>query len=216
MNPNYDNQNFQDNLNNIGKSSNDDNILNDGEDNNFNLNNQEMEYMTDSDIDDPKYMPTGNIIQNDGNIDNVENIPNFENLDNLDNLGVPSENQVLLQNQLMNLENSTMMQNKTVQQLENENDQIKEQLMKNKQKIQSKVEMNNQFKQLAAAFNQRFVEYEKRNKYLEQYINQLKDKLKKLDLELIESLKDKNTIESTLNNENIYKQNENELQNEFI
>ena len=64
--------------------------------------------------------------------------------------------------------------------------------------------MNNQFKQLAAAFNKRFAEYEKRNKYLEQYINQLKDKLKKLDLELIESLKDKNTIESTLYNANIY------------
>ena len=32
---------------------------------NQDIQNHEMEYMTDSDIEDPKYMPTGNIIQND-------------------------------------------------------------------------------------------------------------------------------------------------------
>ena len=41
MNPNYDNQNFQDNVNNIGESLNiDNNLLNEEEDNNLNINNQ--------------------------------------------------------------------------------------------------------------------------------------------------------------------------------
>ena len=115
-------------------------------------------------------------------------------MENMENIGALSENQMFLQTQLMNIENNTMLANKTVQQLEDENDKIKEQIMKNKEKLKSKVEMSNQFKQLVVAFNQRFAQYEKRNNYLQQYINQLEEKLKKREIELNESLKDKNKI----------------------
>ena len=137
----YENQNLQ---NNIEDQLNlDTNGLNEEGDPNLNLNNAEMDYMTDSDIEDPKYMPTGNVLQNTGNLENPQN---FENL------GVPSENQMMLQNQIMNLENDTMLANKTLQQLESENDQLKTQLMKNQEKVQNKEDINNEFKQLLPAF----------------------------------------------------------------
>ena len=115
----------------------------------LNLQNPDIGYTTDSDIEDPKYMPTGNKflsennmnimnnidnIDNEDNIDNIDNMDNINNIDNinnLENLGIPSQNEMLLQTQIMNLENDTMIANKTLQQLENENDQQKEQLMKN-------------------------------------------------------------------------------------
>ena len=213
MNPNigFDkNQNFNiNNINNIGGPMNlDNNILNDEDDHNLNLNNADMEYMTDSDIEDPKYMPSGNIMPNQ-NPENVINPPN------LDNLGVPSENQMLLQTQIMNLENESILKNKTLQQLESENDQLKAQLMKNQEKIQSKEGINIEFKNLFEAFKQRFTQYEKRNNYLQQYITQLEEKLKQKDIELSESLKDKNKSETAIKNANIFKQYENELQSEF-
>ena len=173
------NFNNQDYLNNMGQEG----TLNlsDNQDmQNINIQNEEMDYGTDSDIDDPKYMPSGNMIQNQ---DNFENIQNFENIDNF---GAPSENQMFLQTQIMNLENDTMMVNKTLQQLENENDQLKDQLIKNQKKVQTKEGMNNEYKQILAAFKQRFEQYEKRNNSLQQYINQLEERLKKLDIELIE------------------------------
>ena len=207
MNPNYENQNIQNNINNIEDQLNlDTNGLNEVGEPNLNLNNAEMDYMTDSDIEDPKYMPTGNILPN---------TENFENPQNLESLGVPSENQMLLQTKIMNLENDTMLANKTLQQLENENDQLKTQLMKNQEKIKKKEGINNEFKQLLTAFKQRFAQYEKRNNYLRQYINQLEAKLKQKEIELLESLKGKNKSISALKNADIYKQYEKELQNEF-
>ena len=118
-----------------------------------------MDYSTDSDIDDWKYMPTGNVLQNQENAENFENIQNIENIDNINNignlgnLGVPNENQLFLQSQLMNLENDIMIANKTLMQLESENDQLKEQLIKNQEKMQSKEGINNEFKQLFTALN---------------------------------------------------------------
>ena len=165
------NQNVELDINNINQIDDamniDNNLLNEDGDDNLNLKNPDLEYMTDSDIEDPKYMPTGNVMQN------QENLINQKNIDNFDNFGVPSENQMFLQTQIMNLENESILNNKTLQQLECENDQLKTQLMKNQEKIQTKEGINNEFKQLFAAFKQRFAQYEQRNNYLQQYINQL-------------------------------------------
>ena len=196
------------NINNVGEPMNlDNNILNEEVGPNLNLNNPDMEYMTDSDIEDPKYMPSGNVMQNQEN--NITQNPNLENI------GVPSENQMLLQTQIMNLTNESILYNKTLQQLESENDQLKSQVMKNQEKIQSNEGINNEFKQLFSAFKQRFTKYEERNNYLQQYISQLEEKLKQKDIELSESLKEKNKSETALKNANIFKQYENELQNDF-
>ena len=174
---NYNNLNFEENINNdrVSMKFDNNNIIND-EEFHINLNNPEMNYETASDIEDPKYIPAGNIIQN------QENFENHQNPENLDNFGVPSENQMFLQTQIMNLENDTMMVNKTLQQLENENDQLKEQLIKNQKKVETKESMNNEYKQILVAFKQRFEQYEKRNNSLQQYINQLEERLKKLYL----------------------------------
>ena len=210
MNPisDFDNPNLDiNNINNIGDPLNlDNNILNDEMDPNLNLNNPDMDYVTDSDIEDPKYMPSGNIIEKQDNIINQKNIENF---------AIPNENQMFLQTQIKNLENESILNNKTLQQLEGENEQLKTQLMKNQEQICSKEGINNEFKQLFAAFKQRFAQYEKRNNYLQQYIYQLEEKLKKKDIELFESLKDKSKSEAAIKNANIFKQYENELQNEF-
>ena len=217
MNPkaNFDNINYQDNYADIDEPLNTDNLLNDEENidlnENINLNNQEMEYLTDSDIDDPKYMPTGNIPQ----LETDNNIENINNYDNNINIGVPSHNDFLIQNQIANVENKSMIANKTLQQLESENDQLKAELMKKQAKMQSNEGINNQFKQLFVAFKQRFGEYEKRNDYLQKYANELEEKLKMKEMELTEVSKDKNKVESALKNANIYKQYADELQNEF-
>jgi predicted RNase H-like nuclease (RuvC/YqgF family) len=94
-----------------------------------------------------------------------DNINNINNINNLDNFAAQSQNEMLLQTQIMNLENDTMLANKTLQQLENENDQLKAQLMKNQEKMESKEGINNEFKQLFGAFKQRFAQYEKRNDF---------------------------------------------------
>ena len=210
MNPisDFDNPNLDiNNINNIGDPLNlDNNILNEEMDHNLNLNNPDMDYVTDSDIEDPKYMPSGNIIENQDNIINQKKFENF---------AIPNENQMFLQTQIKNLENESILNNKTLQQLEGENEQLKTQLMKNQEQICSKEGINNEFKQLFAAFKQRFAQYEKRNNYLQQYIYQLEEKLKKKDIELFESLKDKSKSEAAIKNANIFKQYENELQNEF-
>jgi hypothetical protein len=190
--------------------------LSEGED--LNLQNPDIGYTTDSDIGDPKYMPQGNNLLNEDNIDNIgniNNIDNINNLGNLDNLGVPSQNEMLLQTQIMNLENDTALANKTLMQLENENDQLKEQLMKNQMNAQSKENMNNEFKLIFANFKQKFAELEKRNDFLQKYINELEGKLKEKDIELLESQKDKYKSEAALKSASIYKQYENELENEF-
>ena len=146
------NQNVELDINNINQIDDamniDNDLLNEEGDDNLNLKNPDLEYRTDSDIEDPKYMPTGNVMQN------QENLINQQHLNNFDNLGVPSENQMFLQTQIMNLENESILKNKTLQQLECENDQLKTQLMKNQEKIQAKEGINNEFKQLFAAFKQ--------------------------------------------------------------
>ena len=137
---------------------------------NLNMKDAQIDYATDSDIEDPKYMPTGNIPQMENNI--IENENNYDNI----NIGVPSQNEILLQNEIANLENKSMIANKTLQQLESENDQLKAELMKKKETIQSKEGINNEFKQLFAAFKQRFAQYEQRNNYLQKYANELEIK----------------------------------------
>ena len=125
-----------------------DNLLNEEEEPNINLNinNPDLEYVTDSDITVPKYMPTGNIPQIEENM--IENLNNYENV----NLGVPNQNEIMLQNEIANLENKSMIANKTLQQLEDENDQLKEELMRKKAKIKPNEGINNEFRYLVAAF----------------------------------------------------------------
>ena len=204
MNSNENGPN-EENLNNMENPIDiDNNFINDEIE--HNPNNGEVDYMTDSDIEDEKYMPSGHVPKNLEEIENIENNINIE---------VPSQKEIILQNELMNLENDALIVKKELNKLENENEELKTELMKEQEKMESKENINNQFKQLLLAFKQRFNQYEKRNEYLQNYIKQLEENLKRKDIELIESLKDKNKYEAALKNSNIYKQYAKELENEF-
>ncbi len=175
--------------------------------NNNNNINQEEDYLTDSDIEDPKYLPGGNYPPNENQL--------IENNLNTDNFIDPSQNQMFLQSQVMNLENENMISNQNLEQIENENNQLKAELMEYKKKFDKKEGINKEFKLMPVAFKQRFNEYEKRNALLQKNINDLEMQLKNKDIELAESLKEKNKSETAIRNANIYKQYMDELQNEF-
>ena len=87
--------------------------------------------------------------------------------------------------------------------------------MEYQNQLNKKEGINNQFKSLPNAFNQRFAEYEKRNELLQKNINELEIILKNKEIELAESLKDKNKSEIAIKNAGIYKQYMEELKNEF-
>ena len=188
----------------VEENLNNKNINNNNNNNNIN---QEEDYLTDSDIEDPKYLPGGNYPPNENQL--------IENNLNTDNFIDPSQNQMFLQSQVMNLENENMISNQNLEQIENENNQLKAELMEYKKKFDKKEGINKEFKLMPVAFKQRFNEYEKRNALLQKNINDLEMQLKNKDIELAESLKEKNKSETAIRNANIYKQYMDELQNEF-
>ena len=163
--------------------------------------------ITDSDIEDPKYIPTGNILNND-----LSNNMIFENNDNI----IPTtQNEMLLQTQILNLENDTQLANKTLKELENENNQLKSELIKNQEQFESKEGMNIEFKNLFSLFKQRFAAFEKRNNYLNNYIKELENQLKSKDLEIQKLNKINSNTEVAKENASLYEQHVNELQEDL-
>ena len=71
--------------------------------------NKDDNYGTDSDIDDPKYMPSGNVIDND-----VVELPN-SNIEN------QNKSAILLKEKVMALQNDANLVNQTMKELENQN-----------------------------------------------------------------------------------------------
>ena len=165
--------------------------------------------MTNSDINDSKYMPKGTYPQIENQNELIDN-----NID-INNFIPKSPDQMQMQSQIMNIENDNMLLEQNIEQLEQEHNQLQNQLMDFQKKIETKEGLNNQFKLLPNAFNQRFAEYEKRNELLQKNINELEMQLKNKEIELQESLKDKNKWEIANKSADIYKQYMNELNNEF-
>ena len=163
--------------------------------------------ITDSDIEDPKYIPTGNILNNAPSNNMI-----FDNNDNI----VPStQNEMLLQTQILNLENDTQLANRTLKELENENNQLKNELIKNQEQFESKEGMNIEFKNLFSLFKQRFAAFEKRNNYLHNYIKDLENQLKSKELEIQKSNKINSQTEVAKENASLYEQHINELQDDL-
>ena len=188
--------------------STDENILNQ---NNLDNNNIDIDSdnMTNSDINDSKYMPKGTYPQIENQNELIDN-----NID-INNFIPKSPDQMQMQSQIMNIENDNMLLEQNIEQLEQEHNQLQNQLMDFQKKIETKEGLNNQFKLLPNAFNQRFAEYEKRNELLQKNINELEMQLKNKEIEFQESLKDKNKWEIANKSADIYKQYMNELKNEF-
>ena len=79
----------------------------------LNMDNKEENYDTDSDIDDPRYMPSGNI----GDKNQIDT-----QLNNIDN---QNKNEVLLKSKVMALQNDANLANQTMKELENENNLLR-------------------------------------------------------------------------------------------
>ena len=177
-NPNINNNINPDEINNIQEAplSTDENVLNQ---NNLNDNNNidiDSDNMTNSDINDSKYMPKGTYPQIENQNDLIDN-----NID-INHFIPKSPDQMQLQSQIMNIENDNMLLEQNIEQLEQEHNQLQNQLMDFQKKIEAKEGLNNQFKLLPNAFNQRFAEYEKRNELLQKNINELEIQLKNKEI----------------------------------
>ena len=131
----------------------------------LNEDNKDDNYGTDSDIDDPKYMPSGNVMDNDP-VD-IPN-PNIEN---------QNKSELLLKEKVMALQNDANLVNQTMKELENQNNLIKTEILKNNEKIQSKEGLNKEFQNLFTVFKQRFEQFEEKNNSLQKYINELELKI---------------------------------------
>ena len=193
----------------------DDNILNQNITNEINPRENlevDSDNMTNSDINDSRYMPKGNYPPiDDQNPDIDDNI----NINNINNYIPKNQNKMQIQSQIMNIENDNMIFEQDIEQIQNENSQLQAQIIELKKKLDKKEGLNNQFKSLPNAFNQRFAEYEKRNELLQKNINDLEAQLKNKEIELAESLKDKNKSEIAIKSAGIYKQYMDELQKDF-
>ena len=193
----------------------DDNIINQNIINEINPKDNleiDSDNMTNSDINDSRYMPKGNYPpMDDQNIDIDDNI----NINNINNYIPKNQNKMQIQSQIMNIENDNMIFEQDIEQIQNENNQLQAQIIELKKKLDKKEGLNNQFKSLPNAFNQRFAEYEKRNELLQRNINDLEAQLKNKEIELAESLKDKNKSEIAIKSAGIYKQYMEELQKDF-
>ena len=165
---------------------------------NGNLNNQELAYSTDSDINKSKYLPTGNYVGEENN-----------------NYSIEDNNKIFLNQQINELNNNILNANPALQQLENENENLKQEILKDQDKIEEKDEIGNKYQNLFFSFKQKFLQCEKKNNYLQNYIKELEEKLKNKDIELKESEKYKIKSETALKSDTMYKQYIDELQNEF-
>lgn len=163
---------------------------------------KEDNYVTDSDIDDPKYMPSGNVLDN----KEIDIQPQQNNLDNL------NKSEIFLKSKVMELQNDANLANQTMKELENQNNMLRTEILKNKEKIQTKAGVNNEFQNLYSVFKQRFEQFEERNNSLQKYIRELEEKLELKEKEIQQNNKLKNIkIDSKINNTSLF----NELQNNF-
>ena len=92
----------------------------------LNEDNKDDNYATDSDIDDPKYIPSGNVLDNnqiDNPMDNpMENIdipqPNFDNvvdnINNIDNMDNHNKSEIFLKSKVMALQNDANKVNQSM------------------------------------------------------------------------------------------------------
>ena len=111
--------------------STDENILNENIITNNNEENDEG-YMTNSDINDSKYLPKNNLPPNyDPNQLEDDNL-------NIDNYMVPTNNQMQLQSQIMNMENEKMLSEQNLEEIENENNLLMAQILECRKKYEQK------------------------------------------------------------------------------
>ena len=174
--------------------------------NNENQSNDNAEYF-DSDIDDPKYKPSyllnkdlkekkeydfNNIVIDKTNKEyNNINEPNIVSMSSMSNSKYHNfEND---KNININIPKDNYFQNKNILDLQNENELLKQELLKKSETIRAKDELISEFQNIYKDLKSRFEQYESKNTQLKQQIKYLENQL--------------------LNNQYISKNNLNEISN---
>ena len=117
---------------------------------------EEIENITDSDIDDPKYTPYNNknVEQNiNVNENNIQNIQNMQNMTNNNDL-------LTLQSKLLYLEQNNNFINKSLHDLEVENSFLKSEINKKNNIIKSKEDLNKEYQNLLSVFKDKLSQSE--------------------------------------------------------
>ena len=173
------------------------NIINEPNLNEANLNFQRSESTTNdhaeyysSDIDDPKYRPNALLYQDENFNNNIQTIigdknnlkynnninddylindqniftkSKYHNFDSIENIDIPKENN---------------FKNKTILDLQNENELLKQELLKKSETIKSKDELISEFQNIYNDLKVKFEQYELKNSQLRQNIKFLESQIK--------------------------------------
>ena len=138
---------------------------------------EEIENITDSDIDDPKYTPYNkNQNLNNNNINNINNNMNYIN--NIPNNNNEDQN---MNSPLMYMENNNNLLNKAIHDLEVENSYLKTELDKKDEIIISKESLNKEYQNLLSVFKDKLSQSEQYYKTCKSQIEDLEKQLKEKD-----------------------------------
>ena len=178
----------------------------------------------DSDIDDPKYRPSPNILLNQNNnlfLNNDANDDCFQNKYKTLQNNRTNLNNSINKSKVHNYDNIELNQenlsiNKSKLELENENELLKQELFKKTEALKNKDEIISEFQNLFTDFKTKFEQYESRNNQLKQQVNYLEQQLASKNNEInISSSKKQITDIDPGKNIFLYKQQINDLEAEF-
>ena len=175
--------------------------------------------LTDSDVDDPKYIPTSfsninpnvnlNII-NTHNINNDNQNENYQNVNYMNNKNNILNNKEEPKNSLRITELMQLCRN-----LENENSMLKNTLDKYEEDLKIKNNIICEFQSLFKLSQDKFTKYEKTNNLLKVENENLKSQLNNVETEINDvKLKSKKN-EGNLKNNEIFEEHFNEIQDDF-
>ena len=157
---------------------------------------EEIENITDSDIDDPKYTPYNkNQNLNNNNINNINNNMNYIN--NIPNNNNEGQN---MNSPLMYMENNNNLLNKAIHDLEVENSYLKTELDKKDEIIISKESLNKEYQNLLSVFKDKLSQSEQYYKTCKSQIEDLEKQLKEKDKIILDYKKRNNMIENNIKN----------------
>ena len=158
---------------------------------------EEIENITDSDIDDPKYTPynKNQNLNNNNNINNINNNMNYIN--NIPNNNNEAQN---MNSPLMYMENNNNLLNKAIHDLEVENSYLKTELDKKDEIIISKESLNKEYQNLLSVFKDKLSQSEQYYKTCKSQIEDLEKQLKEKDKIILDYKKRNNMIENNIKN----------------
>ena len=162
-------------------------------------NNERNSYSTNSDINDPRYLPSNNVIGNNNN--------------NIIDYSPPNQNdEMFLKSKILSIQKEINYRSQTRQELMNKQVILKQELSRMKDKIKSKDGVNYVYQNFFDVYKQNFEQYEEKNNALKKRRDELKKTIEEKDKEIRENKKLRNiNKESNVNNDIAFNKLQNEL-----